>query len=199
MAHVMKTPSLVQWRTCCPTNPCAECIEVIANRQELQPSWHPRSALHLLQCNDYWLPSAELRDTSQYPVCADEPGTPASSAMASQDGGTSDNMLQSDGVPRPAADALRARITLNSKLMQEAAEQEDYLRAHALNVDKDKICAALSTLLGQTAESPAPTFVSLPIVKDHAWAKPGAHAYITCSEICQIQMPQTVVRIPVVA
>ena len=37
MAHVMKTPSLVQWRMCCSTNPCAKCIEVIANRQELQP------------------------------------------------------------------------------------------------------------------------------------------------------------------
>ena len=193
-AHVMKTPSLVQWRMCCSSNPCAKCIEVIAIRQQSQPSWNPRSVLHLLRWNNYWFPIAELRDGSCYPRSADEA---ASQSTSSGSGQGEDGLLSFDGISRPAADALRDRISSISKAMQEATDQEDFMRAHSLKVDKEKVLAELSGLLGQVEDAIAPTFIRLPTAKGDVWAKPGSHAYKTFDEHCQSIKPQTIVHIPV--
>ena len=66
-----------------------------------------------------------------------------------------------------------------------------------MKVDKEKVLAELSGLLGQVEDAIAPTFIRLPTSKGDIWAKPGSQAYKTFEEHCQSVKPQTRVHIPV--
>ena len=130
--------------------------------------------MHVLRWNNYWLPLAELRDGSCYSKSTDE-AVPQSTSSGSGQG--EDGLLSFDGFSRPAVDALRDRISSISKAMQEATDQEEFMRAPSLQVDKEKVLAELSGLFGEVEDAIAPTFMRLPTAKDHVWAKSGSHAY----------------------
>lgn len=132
----------------------------------------------------------------EYPNTVLEMSAAASQGSAASSSSGSAGLLPGD-VPRPAADALRLRIATMIDGIDAAKVQEDFVCAHVLKIEKDKAMAELSVVLGQAHESQDLKFVALPTRKGDIWAKPGAQAYRTFLDFCQLQSRQSVVRIPV--
>ena len=222
-AHMMKTPSFVQFRMCCSANPCAQCLDVLQHRQNVDPSWHPTRVLRLLQWNDFWFPIAELRDTSLYPK--DDSATPSgardagassfasssSSAIGAPAASVQDVASSSKDkkvapsaevhgekdVPHPAEDNLRLRLKKAADAMAAAGEAEDFMQAHLHKVEKEKLAIELATLLATMTTAAPPRAIALLTKKGDPWATPGERAYKTFDDFCRGQRAQHCIRVPV--